>query len=100
MIVRMFDTTVDPADVERGKQLFRETVRPAFERFEGCHGIDMHIGIDEHSGDLVDVVAVSRWDSREAIEAATATDEYAQALEEIRKLFQRAPIVRHFETVD
>jgi quinol monooxygenase YgiN len=99
MIVRIFDTNVDPADVETGKELFRTQVMPAFEAFDGCAGIEMHIGIDEHSGDLVDVVAVSRWESLEAIDAATATDEYAEALAEIRQLFQRTPIVRHFETV-
>jgi quinol monooxygenase YgiN len=99
MIVRIFDTNVDPADVETGKELFRTQVKSAFESFEGCGGIEMHIGIDEHSGDLVDVVAISRWESLEAIDRATATDEYAEALVEIRKLFQRTPIVRHFETV-
>lgn len=99
MIVRIFDTNVDPADVDKGKELFRTQVKPAFERFEGCQGIDMHIGIDEHSGDLVDVVAISRWDSLEAIDLATSTEEYADSLTEIRKLFQRTPIVRHFETI-
>ena len=99
MIVRIFDTNVDPADVDKGKELFLTQVKPAFERFEGCQGIDMHIGIDEHSGDLVDVVAISRWDSLEAIDQATSTEEYADSLTEIRKLFQRTPIVRHFETI-
>jgi quinol monooxygenase YgiN len=99
MIVRIFDTNVDPGDVERGKELFREQVQPAFARFEGCNGIEMLIGTDEHSADLVDVVAISRWESRENIEAAVATDQYAEALAEIRTLFQRAPIVRHFETI-
>jgi quinol monooxygenase YgiN len=99
MIVRIFDTSVDPGDVERGKELFREQVQPAFERFEGCHGFEALIGTDEHSADLVDVVAITRWESREHIEAAVASDQYAEALAEIRTLFQQAPIVRHFETV-
>ncbi len=100
MIIRIFDTAMDPDDIETGKRLFREHVVPAFERFEGCHGAEMNLGIEEHSGDLVDVVSISRWDSIDAIEDATRTDEYQQALAEIRKLFQRAPIVRHFELVE
>lgn len=100
MIVRIFDTTVDPEDVERGIELFRQQVRPAFEAFDGCIGVDWLIGAGEHSGDLVEIAAVSRWESAEAIDRALQTDEYEQALTEIRKLFQQSPIVRHFEAVD
>jgi len=100
MIVRIFDTSVDPGDVERGKELFRTDVHPAFAKFPGCHGVEMLISVEEHSGDYVQIAAVSRWDSVEAIEAATKTDEYKTALSEIRKLFAQSPIIRHFETVD
>jgi heme-degrading monooxygenase HmoA len=100
MIVRIFDTSVDPGDVERGTQLFRDEVRPAFAKFPGCQGVEMLIGVGEHSGDLVEIAAVSRWDSVEAIESATKTSEYEQALSEIRKLFVQSPIVRHFEAID
>ena len=100
MIIRIFDTAMDPDDVEKGKELFRNDVVPVFKAFEGCHGAEMCLGIEEHSGDLVDVVSISRWDSLEAIQAATKTDEYQEALAGIRKLFQRAPIIRHFELVD
>ena len=100
MIVRIFDTTVDPGDVERGKELFRADVRPAFEAFDGCLGVEWLIGAGEHSGDLVEVAAVSRWESMEAIERAIKTDEYERALTEIRKLFVQSPIIRHFESLD
>jgi len=100
MIVRIFDTAMDPDDIETGKRLFREHVIPVFNGFDGCHGAEMNLGIEEHSGDLVDVVSISRWESMEAIANATKTDEYQAALAEIRKLFQRAPIIRHFEVVD
>ena len=100
MIVRIFDTSVDPGDVELGKQLFRDQARPAFLEFDGCHGIEMLINIGEHSGDLVEIAAISRWDSVDAIEAAVKTPEYDRALEELRKLFAQSPIIRHFETID
>ena len=100
MIIRIFDTAMDPDDIEKGKRLFRDQVRPAFDGFEGCHGAEMNLGIEEHSGDLVDVISISRWDSMEAIQKATATEDYQEALAGIRKLFQRSPIIRHFELVD
>jgi quinol monooxygenase YgiN len=100
MIIRMFDTAVDPQDVEKGKELFRTQAQPAFKKFAGCHNIEMYIGLAEHSGGLIDIVAISRWDSTEAIEAALATEEYEEALAELKKLFQQHPIVRHFETID
>ncbi|HET7483551.1 MAG TPA: hypothetical protein VFK89_11895 [Actinomycetota bacterium] len=100
MIVRIFDTAVDPNDVERTKEIFRVQVIPAFEAFEGCESIEMTIGIEEHSGDLVDIASITRWTSMDAVQKAIATKEYSEALSEIRQLFQRAPLVRHFEVVD
>ena len=100
MIVRMFDTAVTPEDIEAGKELFRNDVKPVFESFDGCLGVEMIIGVEEHSKDLIDIASISRWESLEAIQSATASPEYANALTEIRKLFQQAPIVRHFEVAD
>ena len=40
-ILRIFDTAMDPSDIERAKELFRADVRPAFDIFEGCAGIEM-----------------------------------------------------------
>lgn len=100
MIIRIFDTALDRDDVELAKELFRDQVRPAFARWDGCHGIDMHISIDEHSGDLVEVAAISRWDSRESIEKAVAAEAYDEAMAELKKLFQQTPLVRHFEAVE
>lgn len=96
MIIRLFDTSVDPGDVERAVELFRADVAPAFDAFEGCHGIELFVGVDEHSGDLVELCAISRWDSRDALDAALGSDAYREALSEFRKLFQQTPIVRHF----
>ncbi len=100
MIVRIFDTAAAPEDIEHGIELFRQEVRPAFEGFAGCQGIEMLIGAGEHSGDLVELAAISRWESIEAIETATATPEYDRAMAELRKLFQQNPIVRHFELIE
>jgi quinol monooxygenase YgiN len=100
MIIRIFDTAMDPADIEKAKQLFRDQVRPVFGSFAGCVGIEMCIGVEEHSGDLVDVASISRWDGLDAIQAALETAEYQEAMTEIRRLFAQNPIVRHFEVTD
>ena len=100
MIIRLFDTCIDPEDVDRSKLLFRRDVRPAFERFAGCSGIELYIGVEERGGDLTDLCAISRWDSLDDIEAALSSDDYRAALAELRTLFQKSPIVRHFEVAD
>ncbi|HYO61466.1 MAG TPA: antibiotic biosynthesis monooxygenase [Actinomycetota bacterium] len=97
MIVRIFDTTVDPGDVTSAVTLFRDDVAPAFDAFAGCHGIELLVGVDEHSGDLVELCAISRWESREAIDAAIGSPDYREALAEFRKVFQQTPIIRHFD---
>ncbi len=97
VIIRIFDTSVDPGDVERAVELFRAEVAPAFDAFAGCRGIELLVGVDEHSGDLVEICAISRWDSRGAIEGAIGSDNYRQALAQFRRLFQQTPIVRHFQ---
>ncbi len=100
MIIRIFDTAIDPDDIERAKELFRAEVQPAFAAFDGCDGIDMYLGVEEHRGELVEVAAISRWAGMEAIEGAVASTEYEAALVNLRKLFAQAPIVRHFQTMD
>ena len=100
MIIRMFDTAIDPEDVERGKAIMKDKTTPTFAGLAGCHGITFFMGLEDHSGGLVDVAAISRWDSMEAIESAMETDEYKQALAELKEIFQQTPIVRHFEAVD
>ena len=96
MIVRIFSTAVEPDDVDAATKMFKAEVQPVFNEFSGCLGIDWYIGVDEHSGDLVDAVAISRWETPESIQAATNSDQYAKALANLRTLFRQSPIVRHY----
>ncbi|MGI8774388.1 MAG: antibiotic biosynthesis monooxygenase family protein [Actinomycetota bacterium] len=98
MILRMFDTAIVPDDEDEARRLFREQVKPAFDAFEGCHGIEMLIGLEEHSGGFMDIAAISKWDSVEHIEAAVQSADYTKALAELKTLFRQTPIVRHFAT--
>lgn len=97
MILRMFDTAIVPDDIDEAKRLFQEQVAPAFDGFDGCHGIEMLIGLEEHSGGFTDIAAISRWDSMQHIESAVASPEYDKALAELKTLFRQQPIVRHFD---
>lgn len=98
MIIRVTDTAIDPEDLERCRQLTREQVAPAFEEIEGCRGIEIHVRIDERHGDLLEIAAVSRWETVEAMEAAVRSESYSDAMADLRGLFQQAPIVRIFDT--
>ena len=100
MIIRIFDTAIDPQETDRARMLHQEVIVPAFTRFAGCHGIEMGLSLEEHSRDLVLLVAISRWDSLAAIQLATSSPEYAEAVSELRTLFQENPIVRHFELTE
>ena len=100
MIIRIFQTAVEPDDVERGQEIFRSEVRPVFENFEGCHGIDMLIGVEEHSKGYVDVATMSRWDSLESIREAEQSSEYQTALGAMRQLFRQTPLVHHFTAIE
>lgn len=100
MIIRIFDTAIDPQEMDRARRLHREVIAPAFGSFPGCHGIEMGLSLEEHSRDLVLLVAISRWDSLTAIQQATSSPEYDEAVSELRELFQENPIVHHFELTD
>lgn len=96
MIVRIFDTAVNPEDVERGTRIFLEQVKPFFDKVPGCHGIEMLIGVEEVAGGVIEVAAVSRWDSLGAVDDAINSPDYEEALAEFRRLFEKTPIVRHY----
>lgn len=96
MIVRIFTTSMEAEEIDEGTRIFKDEVEPVFESFDGCLGIEWYIGVDEHSGDLLDVTAISRWESVDAIAAATSSRDYERALAGLRTLFRESPIVRHY----
>jgi len=100
MIVRVTDTAIDPEDLERCTRLLGERVKPALAGLSGSLGIEIHVRVDERHGDLIEVAVVTRWDDRETMETAIRSEEYADAMSEMRPLFQQAPIVRIFQVVD
>lgn len=100
MIIRVTDSAVDPEDLERCRRLLSERIRPLFEERLGCRGIEIQVRVDERHGELVEVATVSRWDDVAAMESAIRSEEYAEAMGELRGILQQAPIVRIFEVAD
>jgi quinol monooxygenase YgiN len=95
--VRIFHSSVDPADIEEIRALFAEDVAPAFTARNGCVGIELLISCDKNAGGLVEGAAISRWSSREDMEEAMASREVREALVRILQLLRQEPVTRIFE---
>jgi quinol monooxygenase YgiN len=98
-LVRYFYSAVDPSDVDRVRGLFLEDVRPAFDGLPGCLGIELLINITRNAGGLVDGMAMSRWESREAMDDALASRGVQEALVRITQFLRQEPITRTFEVM-
>ena len=97
--LRFFRSAVDPADVEEVRRLFLEDVRPVFEKLEGCLGMELLINVDKNAGGLVEGAAVSRWVSKEAMDAAVESRAVSEALVRILQILRQEPISRVFEVL-
>jgi quinol monooxygenase YgiN len=97
--VRVFQSAVDPDDVETVRQFFVDDVVPAFAGLDGCVGVELLIGRDRNAGGLVEGAAVSRWSSVEAMDVAVASREVREALVRVTALLRQQPVTRVFEVV-
>ena len=97
--IRLFQTAVDPADVEEVTRLFDDDVKPVFARLAGCLSIALVVSVDKNAGGLVDGAALSRWSSMEEMEVALESREVAEALIRVRQLLRQEPISRVFEVL-
>ena len=98
-LVRFFYSAVDPSDVDRVRRLFLEDVRPAFDGLAGCLGIELLINITSNAGGLVDGMAMSRWESLDAMEVALSSRRVSEALVRIVPLLRQEPLARVFEVL-
>jgi quinol monooxygenase YgiN len=96
-LVRFFYSAVDPSDVDEVRKLFLEDVRPAFDGQPGCLGIELLINVTSNAGGLVDGMAMSRWESRQAMDDALASRGVQEALVRVSQLLRQEPVTRTFE---
>jgi len=97
--LRVFQTAVDPADVDTVRRLFGEDVLPAVESRPGCRGIELVMSVEHNAGGLVEGWALSRWDSRDAMEEAIASREVRESQVRVFELLRQEPVVRVFEVI-
>lgn len=98
-ILRVFQSAIDPADLERIRQLFADDVAPAFSALDGCLSIELVMSCEQNAGGLVEGAAISRWTSRQAMEAAVESRSAREGMVRILQLLRQEPVTRVFEVV-
>ena len=90
--LRLYQSAVDPSDVEEIQRLFVDDVLPAFTGCPGCVGLELTVNIEPNAGGLVEGAAISRWSSLDDMTAALASHEVREALVRIRSLLRQEPV--------
>ncbi len=97
--LRLFQSTIDPADVEKARDLFTADILPVYRALPGCLGIELVVRAEPNAGGLVEGAALSRWESRQAMETAMASRSVRESQVRIFELLRQEPVVRIFEVV-
>jgi|ERR1051325_1276905 len=99
MLLRLFFSAVDPADVDEVRRVFEEDVRPVFTTIAGCQSIDLAINTERNAGGLVEGLAISRWNSAPDLERALASRAVGESMVRILTLLRLEPVTRTFEVL-
>jgi len=99
-VVRMYQTAVDPADVDAVRRFFNDDVKPVFDKMDGCHSIELLINVAGNAGGLVEGCALSRWRSLDDLERALTTREVGEALVRIQTILRQEPVTKTFEVLE
>lgn len=95
--VRLFQSAVDPGDLDEFERLFLEDVKPAFTAAPGCLGIELIMNVDKNAGGLIEGAALSRWGSLGELQAALASRQVQEAMVRIVRLLHHEPVTKTFE---
>ncbi|HUR17951.1 MAG TPA: hypothetical protein VMZ51_03320 [Acidimicrobiales bacterium] len=98
-VLRMFQTAIDPGDVETLRRLFTEDVLPVYGQLTGCLGMELVLCVGSSAGGLVEGAAVSRWSNLEHMENAIGSRPVAEAQVRILQLLRQEPVIRVFEVL-
>jgi quinol monooxygenase YgiN len=90
--LRLYQSAVDPADVQEMQRLFAEEVAPVFAGRPGCLGVELTVSIEPSAGGLVEGAAISRWSSLEEMSAAMASEEVQAAILRVGQLLRQEPV--------
>lgn len=97
--MRVFQTAVDPADVETVSQLFTDDILPAYTQLPGCLGVELVMSVEHNAGGLVEGAAISRWSSRDAMDNGVSSRTARESQVRIFQLLRQEPVLRVFEVV-
>ena len=98
--VRMFHTALDPADLEQVRRLFADDILPVFRDMDGCLSVELILSVDHNPGGLLECSTISRWATREAMEAAMGSRAAKEAQVRVFQLLRQEPVVRVFEVLE
>jgi quinol monooxygenase YgiN len=90
--LRLYQSAVDPADVEEMHRFFVDDVVPVFVQAPGCLGIELTVSVEPNAGGLVEGAAISRWSSLEDMAAALASREVKEAVVRVREMLRQEPV--------
>ena len=97
--LRLFQSTIDPADVDTIRRLFTDDILPAYQKLDGCLAIELVMRTEPNAGGLVEGAALSRWESRDAMDRGVASRMAQEAQVRILGLLRQEPVVRVFEVL-
>lgn len=98
-VLRLFQTAIDPADVDALRRLFAEDVLPVYSDLPGCLGIELVMCVGSNAGGLVEGAALSRWTGLEEMEKAIGSRPVAEAQVRILQLLRQEPVIRVYEVL-
>ena len=98
-LLRVFQTAVDPADLDEVRRLFADDILPVYGAFPGCVSIELVVSTDRHAGGLLECATVSRWKERGAMDEAIGSRAAKEAQVRILELLRQEPLVRVFEVL-
>lgn len=98
--LRLYQTAIDPADVEEARRLFADDVRAAFDETDGCLAVELLFSGEKNAGGLMEAAVMSRWESLEAMERAMSSRPVNEGIVRFRQLFRQEPVAKVFETAE
>ncbi|MGH9156516.1 MAG: putative quinol monooxygenase [Acidimicrobiales bacterium] len=98
--LRLYQSAVDPSDIEEVRRLFADDVKPVFAACAGCLGIELTVNVEPNAGGLVEGAAISRWTSRSEMDAAFASRPVREAIVRVRELLRQEPVSKVLQVVE
>jgi quinol monooxygenase YgiN len=100
VFVRLFQTAVDPTEVDSVLRLFNEDVRPVYDTVEGCRSLELLVSLEPNAGGLVDASILSRWESLELLDASLELRPAKEAMVRVRALLRQEPVIRTYRALE